>query len=395
MDIPLVRRFDLNLSGRYDDYKSIGDTKNPKIAANWEVFRGLKLRANWAKSFVAPALTSTGADANGTTGETAVAAGPTNVAVPISAYPGLTSIPGISCNATTCTIGTAAVQGLQINGGNADLQPQRGKTWALGADINFDFIPELRISATYWHNQIKGGVTSPNAGTAVNIAGLQSLLTIFPAGATAAQLATITGGRPLSTTIPGRVSYVYDFRQRNSLNLTAEGIDAEIRYNHKVGANGIRAGASGSYKTKYDQQFGDGPTFSVLNSTGFNTTFPSVRFEGRAELGLDSELVSGTLFLNHTGSYTNLSGNSINPVVSTGGVPTSGGDRVKSQNTFDIHFDLRFPDEGLLPDESSLFVDVTNLFDKKPSFYNSTQGYDTFTGNPILRTITVGLRVRM
>jgi len=395
MNVPLVRRFDLNIAGRYDDYSDVGSTRNPKIAANWEIVRGLKLRANWARSFVAPALTSSGADAFGTTGETAVAAGPTNVAVPIGAYPGLASIPGIVCSTTTCTIGTTAVQGLQMNGGNPDLVPQKGRTWAVGVDLNPGFVRGLRISATYWHNEIIGGITSPTAGNAVNIAGLQPLLTIFPAGATAAQIAAITAGRPLSTTIPSRVSYVYDFRQRNALNLTAEGIDGEVRYSHKVGPNGIRAGFSGSYKTKYDQQFGDGPVFSVLNTTGFNTTFPSVRFEARAELGLDADLVSATVFLNHTGPYRNWSGNAINPVVSVNGAPTTGGDPVKAQNTVDLHFDLRLPDNGIIPNDSSLYVDVTNLFDRKPAFYNNTQGYDTFTASPFLRVVSVGLRVKL
>ncbi len=394
MNVPLVHRFDLNLAGRYDRYNDFGSTKNPKIAANWEPVEGLKLRGNWAKSFVAPALTSIGGDSLGTTGETAVAAGPTNIAVPIAAYPGVTSIPGIVCSSTVCTIGTAAVQGLQINGGNANLQPQKGKTWAFGGDINPGFIRGLRISVTYWHNAIKGGITSPNAGTAVNIAGLQPLLSIFPAGATAAQIAAITGGRPLSTSIPGRVSYVYDFRQRNALNITAEGIDAEIRYRKTTGFGSVQAGVSGSYKTKFDQQFGDGPTFSVLNTTGFNTAFPSVRLEARGELGINYRALGVVFYANHTGAYRNWSGNAINPVVSVNGAPTSGGDRVKAQNIFDAHFDFKLPEHELLGDGASLFLDVTNIFDKKPSFYNSTQGYDTFTGSPLLRVITVGFRIK-
>jgi len=392
MGVPLVRRFDLNLAGRYDDYNDVGSTRNPKIAANWEPFGGLKLRANWARSFVAPALTSSGADGLGTTGETRVDTGPTNVAVPIAAYPGLTSIPGIVCNATTCTIGTAAVQGLQVNGGNADLEPQKGRTWSVGADINPGFLQGLRISATYWHNEIEGGITSPAAGTAVNVGALQPLLTIYPNGANAAQLAAITAGRPLATTIPGRVSYVYDFRQRNALNLTAEGIDAEVRYRRQFEWGTLRAGASGSYKTKFDQQLGDGPTFSVLNTTGFNTTFPSVRFEGRAEFGLDTDLLGGTVFVNHTGGYRNWGSNAISPVVSVGGAPQTGGDPVESQTTVDVHFDVKLPEHPFLGDDTSLYVDIVNLFDRDPVFYNNAQGYDTFTGNPIKRIISVGFR---
>jgi iron complex outermembrane receptor protein len=54
---------DLNISGRFDHYNDFGNTTNPKIAANFEPVRGIKFRANWARSFVAPALTSIGSNA--------------------------------------------------------------------------------------------------------------------------------------------------------------------------------------------------------------------------------------------------------------------------------------------------------------------------------------------
>ena len=164
MHVPAIYSLDLNLAGRYDDYSDFGSTKNPKIGANWEVVRGIRLRANWAKSFVAPALTSFGADSFGTTAETSVAGGPTNLAVPISNFPTVTTIPfpaGQGCTTTTCTIGTTAIRGLQINGGNASLKPQKGRTWSIGGDILPTLLHGLRLSATYWHNQIKGGITAP------------------------------------------------------------------------------------------------------------------------------------------------------------------------------------------------------------------------------------------
>src|SRR3546814_14863468 len=60
MGVPLVRRFDLSLSGRYDHFDDVGGTTNPKIAANWDVIPGLRLRGNYATAFVAPPLASIG-----------------------------------------------------------------------------------------------------------------------------------------------------------------------------------------------------------------------------------------------------------------------------------------------------------------------------------------------
>mgnify|MGYP000683955871 CR=1 FL=1 len=191
--IPLMRRLDVNASGRFDDYNDVGDTTNPKIGVNWEVVENFKLRGSYAKSFVAPALTSSGADAAGTTSETSFTASTLNFNVPRALYPTISSIPGINCNATTCTqagTGALAVNGIQINGGNGDLVPQKGTTWAFGADFNPSFIPGLRTSITYWNNEIEGAVTAPTQSIGVNIPSLAGIaLQVFPAGMTPAQIA--------------------------------------------------------------------------------------------------------------------------------------------------------------------------------------------------------------
>jgi iron complex outermembrane receptor protein len=392
-EIPFIHKLDVNLAGRVDDYSDFGSTTNPKIAVNWEPVQGVRVRGNWSKSFVAPALTSFGADGRGTTAETSIAGGPSNLAVPIAAYPGVNTIPGVSCSTTTCTIGTPTIQGLQINGGNNEMGPQRGTSWALGVDLTPSFVPGLRLSATFWSNQFTGGVTAPVAGSAVNITGLQPLLRIFPTGATPAQIAEIVGTRPLTTTIPATVSYVYDFRQRNVLNLKVQGIDADVRYSHSTSWGSFSLGTAMSLKTKFDQNFGGGPTFSVLNTTGFNGTFPSIRLDLRADAGVTVGDFGANVFVNHTGGYRNFSANAITPVVSVGGVPSgAGGDPVKAYTTADIHFSYNLPESWMKDGE--VFVDVQNLFNTKPPFYSNAQGFDTFAGNPILRVISVGVRTR-
>jgi iron complex outermembrane receptor protein len=148
-----------------------------------------------------------------------------------------------------------------------------------------------------------------------------------------------------------------------------------------------------SLKTKFDQNFGGGPTFSVLNTTGFNGTFPSIRLDLRGDVGVKVGDFAADLFVNHTGGYRNFSGNAITPVVSVGGVPTgAGGDPVKAYTTFDTHLAYTLP-EGWMKD-GEVFLDVQNLFNVKPPFYNNAQGYDTFAGNPILRVVSVGVRTR-
>ena len=74
-----------------------------------------------------------------------------------------------------------------------------------------------------------------------------------------------------------------------------------------------------------DQQVGTGGAhFSVKNTTGFNTTVPSLKLNSRMQLGWDSKFgLSTNVSWNHTGSYRNWSGTTIVPLTrNAAGVPT-------------------------------------------------------------------------
>lgn len=395
MNVPLMRRVDVNLSGRYDKYSDFGSTSNPKIGANWEVIEGLKFRANWGKSFVAPAFTSRGADANGTTSETNVSLFAGTLNVPVAAYPNIIGLPGCNPGAVTCTIG-GSVSGLQLNGGNASLQPEHGKSWSVGADWDPSFVKDLRLSITFWHNDLQGAITAPTAAFAINAAGLNSLLQIYPGGATPAQIAAATAGRPLQTSIPAQVFFTYDFTQRNALNLEVEGVDGSIDYSFDTDVGRFSLNAVASLKTKFDQQVGTGGAhFSVLGTTGFNTTFPSIELDSRTGVSWASKFgVVADLFWNHTSSYHNWSGTTVTPITkNAAGVPTGGGDKVKANNTFDGHLAYNFTGEGYTKD-LQVYLDVQNIFDRDPPFYNNANGFDPFGGNPLGRLTSVGFRKR-
>jgi iron complex outermembrane receptor protein len=392
--LPMVQKLDLNLAGRYDKYSDFGSTKNPKIAVNWTVVDGVKLRGNWAKSFVAPAFTSIGSG-NGITGESGYGSfGLGAVNVPVSAYPSVAQLPGCA-TATTCTLGTT-ITGLQLNGGNDQLQPQRGKSWAIGVDLAPTFLPGFRGSVTYWSNKLSGGITSPIPSLAVNSSGLNSLLQIYPNGATPAQIAAAAGTLPQTSAIPSTVYFIYDYRQRNVLYLDIAGIDFDGSYRFNTPAGELTLGGSVSRKTKFDQHIGaDGATFDVLNTTGFNTTFPSIKTSARGNVSWSNGPWSADLFANYTGSYYNWSGTTQIPLTrNAAGLPTGGGDKVKSSTIFDLHVAYDIKGDGWLGD-SQVYIDGNNIFDKDPVFYNNANGYDTFSGNPIGRMISVGFRAKL
>ena len=392
MGVPLIQRLDLSLSGRYDHYAVFGSTKNPKVGVNWEVVDGVKLRGNWSRSFVAPALTSFG-DAQGAYASSGYSLLNETIQIPVATFPGVIGLPGCPAGSTVCTIG-GNVQGIRVLSGNRGLKPQTGTSWSFGADLAPKFAPGLRMSATLFNAKFKGGITSPNLSADVNSTALNSLLVFYPQGATAAQISAATVGVPQTSNLPSTVYFINDFRQRNVLNLDIRGLDLLLNYTLRTGSAGtFTFGASGTRFLRYKQNFAGGQTFSVLNTTGFNQTFPSIEFQGRANIGWELGPVSLDVFANHVGSYRNWSSSTVIPVSVVNGVPTGGGDKVRAFTSWDAHLALNFAKSGLLHG-SELYVDATNLFDKNPPFYNSAQGYDVYGASPIGRVISIGLRVK-
>ena len=402
----LVKKLDIDVSARYDKYSDFGSTSNPKFAVTWGLTDGFSIRGNVARSFTAPALTSRG-DANGITAESSFGNfGFAGLQVP-NTFPGIAALEGL--NLAGCTAGSAlctlgnAVTGIQVNGGNKDLKPEKGKTFSVGFDFAPVAINGLRLSATYWSAKYEGAITAPQAAFAIASPGLNSLLTIFPTGATAAQIAAVTGGLAQNNPLPTNVYFIYSFQQRNAFNLNATGVDAEVSYRFVTGAGEFNTGLSVSRKLKMDQQFGsDGTSFSVLNTIGINTTFPSNKMAARANIGWKRNAWSADAFINYSGSYLNWGGTAgtgnaawnviraTNPVTGAALYPIGGGQPVGAQTTVDMHVGYAFQGEGF-GKGIKVFLDGSNVFDREPPFVNTTSGYDGFNANPLGRQITAGL----
>jgi iron complex outermembrane receptor protein len=397
-----VKLLDLNISGRHDHYSDFGSTTNPKLAMNFEPVRGIKFRANWAKSFVAPALTSIGSNGTGLTGESGFSGiVPTGIpggspTISIANFPLITSVPGVTCSATACTLG-ASSNGVLVTGGNANLKPQKGTAWSLGVDFTPVQVPGLRVSVTYWKNQLRGGITAPQAPLALGSADLSYLLQLYPAGATSTQIAALGVGLPQTGVINNPVYFSYNFQQQNALNLNVAGLDVAANYRFDTALGRFNLGASFTRKLKFEQFFGtNGTKFSVLGTSGFNTTFPSVKMEGRANIGYDKGPLNADIFVNYLGSYKFWGASVVNPLIRTNGVPTGGGDTVKAFTTVDLHLAYTFKDLGVAK-EAQVFVDVSNLLDQAPPFVNTytvngAVGYDGLNANPLGRVINIGLR---
>lgn len=78
-------------------------------------------------------------------------------------------------------------------------------------------------------------------------------------------------------------------------------------------------------------------------------------------------------------------------VIEKNGVPVGGGDHAAST---EIVLHLAYNLTPLLRG-GQVFLDITDLFNRDPVFYNGPSGFDQYTGNVIGRVSTIGFRVKL
>ncbi len=389
-----IYKMDLSASGRYDHYSDFGGTFNPKFAADVEFIDGVKLRANWSKSFVAPSMRALGDPVYGTYSNSTARSINTVASVSIARFPTITQIPGISCSGGNCTIGNT-IQGIVVDTGNPKLSPQKGQTWSVGLDVSPHFLEGFSGSITLFNNLLRGGITSPCApGCILNNGALNSQFTVYPNGATAAEIAAKVNDVPVVSSYPQTVYYIFRRAQTNALDIDVTGLDISANYRFDTDIGQFTLGGSVTQFLRFMQAYGGGPKYSIINSVGINSTFPSIARQARLNAGWDSGDYSVELYMNNVGGYKNWGSGTINPLIlDTNGNVSGGGDYVHSWTTFDLHAAWDFSHEGILGD-SQVYVDVNNIFNEAPPFFNNSQGYDPFGANPLGRVMSIGLRTR-
>ena len=395
MNVPLVRKFEIDLSGRYDSYDDVGNTANPKASFNWDVIDGLRLKGNMSTSFVAPSIDVAGnAQFPGYYVGNTFQSQTNNVDVPIANYPILPSVPGVTCTATTCNVG--AIQGIVNRSGDANVKPIKGRSWSLGVEYVPDFLPGFSAQATYWNTEEIGGITGPNFNNVVFSSSLAPLVTFLTSCATPAQIAALKGIIPQTGALPSCALYLFKDPNSNYLNLKIAGIDASVEYQWTMeGWGAFHVGTVLNQFTSFQEAYGIGAAgayFSVLGTTGSATSFPSVSTQMRSNIGWAIDEFTADLFMNYTSAYRNW-GSPVNPItLDANKNPSGGGDHVAANVTFDLHLSYLFSTPYSGEDEAA--VTIRNLFDKDPPFYNSSVGYDTWVANPYGRVVELALTAK-
>ncbi|MDB5734020.1 MAG: TonB-dependent receptor [Alphaproteobacteria bacterium] len=394
MGVPLIQELTLDVSGRLDHYNDFGNTTNPKIAFDWRVIDDLKLRADWSTSFVAPPEDEIGGD--GTWNNTNYTSTTQNASLPVALFPTAPQLLAngngapIPCTAGQCNI--ASLNGIQAVNSNPNQGPSHGLGWTVGFDFTPSWLKGFKWGFTLWNARFKGGSQGAPFATVTTSASLSHLMTLYPTCATPAQIKAITGNLPLVGAVPPCVSYIYVQQNDGLLNLNAQGVDTDFEYVVPTDNWGVFSiGDAISKFTHYVQSNGpDGVPFSVLNKSGAHG---SIAFQMRGNIGWNYENYGAQLFMNYTGGYQNWNSPDNAVVLNSALNPSSGGDRVSPNTTFDMNLTYDFQDGYVGNDQLSLTI--RNLFDKRPPYDSSAAGYNATIASPVGRLITVGFTTKL
>jgi outer membrane receptor protein involved in Fe transport len=165
-DMPLAKNVSLELGYRFSDYSSIGDTNTYKIAGDWEIIDGLRLRAGYNRAVRAPNVLELFA--------------PQNVVLDGTQDPcaGLTvGNPLVQTCATVFHLTTAQVLAIEKNpanqyngevGGNPTLKPEVSDTYTAGVVWQPSFAPGLSMSLDYFNIKVDQFINALGANLIIN-----------------------------------------------------------------------------------------------------------------------------------------------------------------------------------------------------------------------------------
>jgi len=336
MHVPALRELKLTAGGRFDKYSDFGQIFNPQFGARWLPYQDLAVHASFGRSFRAPSMYELYL--------------PRTASLPV--FPVADPRRG----------GAVAPVSL-LGGGNAELDPTRGKSFTAGLVFTPQSLPPLEVFATYWH------VTMDNRITLLQPALVLANESLFPE--------RVIRGAPtafdLAAGIPGAVTQI-DISRMNFGRLRTSGIDLGLHFDKESSFGEFAANLVATWIGEYETI--DVPATPAVDRVNLANDQAGTITKWRAVGGLDWDRgpLSTTMHVRYIPSYDD----------TRGGVRN--GRRVAAQTFVDLQaaVDLGKMDSGrAFLRGVQLTAGASNLFDAQPEFaeVGGAQGYDISQGD--------------
>ena len=284
---PGLERLIVTAAGRYERYDRFGSTFDPKVGILWSPIPGLAFRSSYDTSFRAPLLSETAG---------------TYSAIylpPIFFYLNPSEATGV---------------GLALGGSNPDVQPERSRSWTVGAELTPPVVPGLSLSLNYYSIRFSNRIALPAASiTVVGDPAFDSIVTRDPDDDLVRQLIAgaqvaidLSGpGFTNGNATPADVSVIVDGRFNNTAVTRTSGLDFNLDYRFAAGENRFVLAANANYIFSFtDRLRPASPTVDTLD-----TALGPLNFRARGHAGWSRDGWSANLFLNYADSYRDTRGN--------------------------------------------------------------------------------------
>ena len=347
-----MKRFELSLAGRYDDYSDVGSSFDPKVGILWSPSDGLNIRGTYATTFRAPSL----AELDASNAETIVfflpdptPADPSNRALSLLAY-----------------------------GGNPNLEPEEATSYTVGFDYSTRSAPDFELSVTYFNIEYESRITSSDVGlNAYTDPNAAPFVTRDPDLAFVNELLSFPSVRNFSggPFLPEDIEGIVDNRTVNLADAKITGLDVTANYGLETDWGYLGFDLNASYIFEFVNQLTEAsPEIDVVD-TSYNP--------------VDLRLRGGVSWLRGPWNVNTV----VNYVDSYRDVDQNPEARVSSWTTVDLILGYDFGEtsaSGVL-DGLALSLSVQNVFDKDPPFVSSIFGggvdYDPENADPIGRFV--------
>lgn len=369
--VPAVQTLELTLAGRFDRYSDFGDTLNPKAGLAWAPFSGLVLRGTYSESYRAPPFRQ--------------------LVTPQFGY--LIDVPD-----PASTRSDGLTTSILVNGGNPDLDPETSESKTFGVSLTPQWAPGLKAELTYfdisYRNRIVDLIADNFFSFLTDERALAPFITRNPSDAVVRGIVgeVSLGISDFNRGIFGRtdasqiladydIGAYFDGRYQNVATSEVRGIDMQLAYPVRIGANRLDLQLWGAYLIDY----------SIRNSVTtpaqelLNTAFHPVDLKLRAAAGWSRERWSAAAYVNYVDDYKD-----------PGSFYSSAG-RIASWTTIDLQVGYEWQDAyaGSWLDGLRLSLSVLNLLDKDPPAVDAAPfqlGYDAENADPLGRFLSLSVR---
>ena len=378
MNIPLVRRVDVQLAGRFENYSDFGSVAKPKVAVAWDVVDGVRFRGSWQQGFRAPNLETTN---------------------PFSYSRTNTVTDYYRCEADLragrISTFTACTRGVGIRfttAGNPDLKAEESESYSVGVVLQPTFIPEQfgRFTLTVDRWQIKQeGIVGTLGSTNGAIQDYLFRLNGTNNPAVIRNAPTVDDVAFFNGTGLTPVGLIVEIRDqfKNLQPQTVSGIDFGLNWTLRTENFGrFSVNVDGTFMDKYSQQLSPpiAELFEARASGKINRATPLtdpgdlLKKNGKPKWKWNGSTTwrAGPVQVGASVIYTG-------SVLDTDFLSVTGEPwRVKPLTTVNLYGQYRFTKKGWM-DDTRIRVGARNIFDRDPPL--SSSGYIGSLYNPYAR----------